>query len=131
SVNYVGFVLPDQSSFYRQYGAGFRVTTFDLANPANAPATYSFTVGQDQLVTGGRYRGLVGRFDVFYPVSIGGSGFKFFYLFGTVSTRLQTRTLQSPALFLEPAPAPPTGPNAYDPDVMVVTSPLMRDYYRI
>lgn len=128
---YVGFVLPDQSSFYKQYGAGFRVTTFDLANPGNAPATYAFTVGQDQLVTGGRYRGLVGRFDVFYPISLGGAAFKFIYLFGTVSTRLAARPIQTPALFLEPAPAPPAGPNGYDPDVMLVTSPSMRDYYRI
>jgi len=129
--NYVEFVLPDQSSFYKQYGAGFRVTTFDLANSSNAPATYSFTVGQDQLVTGGRYRGLVGRFDVFYPISFGGASFKFFYLFGTVSTHLQTRSAQTPAPFLDPAQPLPTGPNAYDPDVMVVTSPSMRDYYRI
>jgi hypothetical protein len=128
---YAGFVLPDQTSFSKQYGAGFRVTTFDLANPANAPATYSFTVGQDQLVTAGRYRGVVGRFDVFYPLPIGGASFKFVYLFGTVSTRLLARSAQTPALFLEPAAAPPTGPNAYDPTVMLVTSPSMRDYYRI
>jgi hypothetical protein len=127
---YAGFVLPEQSSFSKQYGAGFRVTTFDLAHPANAPATYSFTAGQDQLVTGGRYRGVVGRFDVFYPLSIGGANFKFVYLFGTVSTRL-ARTAQTTALFLEPAAPPPAGPNSYDPSVMLVTSPSMRDYYRI
>jgi hypothetical protein len=128
---YVGFVPPDQSNFSKQYGAGFRVTTFDLAHPANAPATYSFTVGQDQLVTGGRYRGVVGRFDVFYPLSIGGANFKLVYLFGTVSTRLVARPAQTPALFLEPAARPPAGPNSYDPSVMIVSSPSMRDYYRI
>ena len=128
---YAGFVLPEQSSFSKQYGAGFRVTTFDLAHPANAPATYSFTAGQDQLVTGGRYRGVVGRFDVFYPLSIGGANFKFVYLFGTVSTRLVDAAGSNARIVPRTSRPPPTGPNSYDPSVMLVNTPSMRDYYRI
>ena len=78
-VPYAAFANPNQNGFFKQYGAGFRVTTFDLATPSNPPATYSFTVGQDQLVTGGKYQGVVGRFDVFYPFAIGDPNFKFLY----------------------------------------------------
>jgi hypothetical protein len=127
---YVGFVSPDRGSFFKQYGFGFRVSTFSLSDPETPPATYSFTVGQDQTVTGGRYQGLVGKIDVFYPlpISIGNPDFKFIYLFGTVNTRFSSRPVQADPLILAPAPSTVNG---YDNNVMLVTSPSNRDTYRI
>jgi hypothetical protein len=130
TAKYAGFTSPDRGSFFKQYGFGFRVSTFSLSDPETPPATYSFTVGQDQTVTGGRYHGLVGRVDVFYPlpISIGNPDFKFIYLFGTVNTRFSGRPVQTDPLILAPAP---TGTNGYDNNVMLVTSASNRDTYRI
>lgn len=133
TVGYVGFVNSDRGSFFKQYGAGFRVTTFDMTDHDNPPATFSLTVGQDQLVSGGHYHGLVGKFDVFYPLplNIGNSSFKFIYLFGTVITQLGARPVESDPLVLQQAPAPPNGPTGFDSNVMLVRASGNRDMYRI
>ena len=136
---YVGFVSPDRDRFYRQYQAGIRISTYinssggaDATNAASriaAPATYTFTLGQDEAVTGGRFRSVVGRIEVFYPLPITGRTnglYKFLYLFGTVSLRLTKASNQTP-LLLQPA----AGVNGYDSGVTIVTAPSNRDNYRI
>jgi hypothetical protein len=135
NVTYVGFLGPDRGSFYKQWGMGFRVTTFDLGADGkqrnNSPATFTFTFGQDQLVTAGHYHGISGKFDVFYPLPLpieNGNNFKFIYLFGTASIRFSGRPSESDALVLNQAPA---GTNGYDANVMLVTTTSNRDTYRI
>ncbi|MFL6465685.1 MAG: putative Ig domain-containing protein [Bryobacteraceae bacterium] len=136
---YVGFVSPDRDRFYRQYQLGVKLSTYsnskndvghkNLAPRIAAPATYTFTLGQDEAVTGGRFRGLVGRIEVFYPLPITGQAndvYKFLYLFGTTSLRL-TRANNETPLILQPA----AGVNGYDPGVAIVTAPSNRDNYRI
>lgn len=72
--------------FYKQWGAGVRITTFDRTNRTNPPATYSVTLGQDQL--NGNSLRAVARFDVFYPLMVNADGVEFLYLLGTASLRL-------------------------------------------
>jgi hypothetical protein len=135
---YVGFVPPNRERFYRSYGAGFRVTTFPKDN--TPPATYTFTAGQDEAITGGIFRSVVSRFDVFYPMPFPGANnaFKSFYLFGTSNLRLSTAR-NVPTFALQNPNAPPPGSTTppatlvqpYDPGLAVVTVRSTRDTYRI
>jgi hypothetical protein len=126
---YIGFANPDRDRFYRQYGFGFRYSKFNTSATYESPLTYSFTIGQDEAITGGRLHYLVGRVDAFYPLPFGKSGgkWRFFYLFGTATLRLSRGRNITP-LILEPAPSTV---NAYDPEVVIVTTPSNRDTYRI
>ncbi len=83
----VAFVPPDRQRFYRFFGVGFRLTSFELDKPYAPPATFAWTFGQDELVTGGVMRGVVSRLDVFYPLPLGlkDGKWKFLFLFGTVN----------------------------------------------
>ncbi len=71
NAKYIGFVPPDRERFYRNFGVGFRFTTFDRDQPLAPPATYTFSVGQDESITGGIFRSVVGRLEVFYPLPTG------------------------------------------------------------
>ena len=79
--DYVAFTPPDRQRFYRQWWAGVRVTTFDRNQPFAPPSTFSIAVGQDESVTGGRWKGLVGKVDVFYPLPIGTATGRWRFLF--------------------------------------------------
>ena len=126
---YVAFLPPERERFFRGYGFGFRVTTFDIDQPLAPPGTYTFTVGQDESITGGIFRSVVGRFDVFYPLPlVGTSGkYKFLYLFGTSNLRF-SKAANIPTFALAPAPA---SVMASDPTVALVTVRSTRDTYRI
>jgi len=138
NATYVGFVPPNRERFYRSYGGGFRITTFASEDSLAPPATYMFTAGQDELITGGIFRSVVGRFDVFYPLKITSSGkYNLIYLFGTANLRLSKATtvptfaLQNPNA-LNAAGQPPANPiQPYDPGLAVVTVRATRDTYRI
>jgi len=85
----VAFANPDRQQFFKRYGFGMRVTTYDAIQAANPPGTYTVTIGQDET----RHRRpplLRGwpHFDVFFPMPVSVGGFKFLYLFGTAATRL-------------------------------------------
>jgi hypothetical protein len=124
---YVAFTTPDRQQFYKQWGAGVRVTTFDRQQPGNPPATYTATLGQDELITSGSLGSAVARFDVFYPLPLDIGGFKFLYLFGTALLRLFKNTQTNP-LILQTAPSSIA---ATDPNVAIVTTQSTRDYYRV
>lgn len=128
---YIGFVPPDRDRFYRQYGLGVRITTFDKSSPLNPPATFTFGLGQDESVTGGVLRSVVGRFDVFYPLPLSTSKvYKFIYLFGTANLRLSSATNLQPLVLQNPNATSVTV-NGYDPDVAIVSVRSNRDTYRI
>src|SRR5271168_3430677 len=102
---YLAITPPDRAQFYRQWMAGFRISTFDLKNPGNPPATYTATFGQDEMITAGVLRAPVVRFDVFYPLPVNQGGLNFIYLFGTATLRATSALASATPLFLDPAPA--------------------------
>ena len=125
---YLALTPPDRAQFYRQWMAGFRISTFDLKNPGNPPATYTATVGQDELVTAGVMRSPVVRFDVFYPLPINQGGLNFIYLFATATLRATSASPAATPLFLDPAPAGITGTT---PGTAILVTATNRDYYRV
>lgn len=126
---YIGFVSPDRDRFYRQYGLGFRYSKYHPNRQYEAPQTYSVTLGQDELITGGSLRSVVARVDGFYPLPINTSNgrFQFLYLFGTASLRLGRGQNTTP-LVLAGAPSTVTGTES---NVAIVSTPSNRDTYRI
>ena len=130
----VGFVPPDRQRFYRQYGGGLRLSTFDTNAPYAPPGTFLLTIGQDESITGGRFHGATGRIDVFYPLPVGkrDGRYKFLFLFATGSFAFSKDGNETP-LALEKAvegdnkqPVP-----LYDKRVSIVTIGSSRDTYRI
>ena len=132
---FVGFVPPDRERFYRQYGGGLRISTFELNRPYAPPATYMITFGRDQLITEGTYKGVVARADVFYPLPIGKKDgkFQFLFLFGTANLRIN-KPANLDVLALEPMvkeDGKTPSVNLFDPRVLVISRPSARDTYRI
>ena len=125
---YLAFAAPDRVQFYRHWLAGFRVSTFDLKNPGNPPATYTASIGQDEIVTGGALRSAVVRFDVFYPLPVNLGGLNLIYLFGTAALRASSALPVGTPLLLDPAPAGVTPSTA---GTAIVTVTGNRDYYRV
>ncbi|MBL8177223.1 MAG: hypothetical protein JNK48_21290 [Bryobacterales bacterium] len=125
---HVAFVPPDRERFYRQYGFGLRVATFEEKRKYAPPATYMVTLGQDQLITEGGYRGAVVRADVFYPLPIGQKDGKFemLFLFATANMRISKPQNGTPLVL-----ASATGVQPYENTVAIHVVPSARDTYRI
>jgi len=133
---YVGFVNPDRDRFFRQYSIGLRLTTFYTdksgAPYKAAPAMISASIGQNELVTGGRFDGPVARFEAFYPLLISGSRSErapIVYLFGAALMRLGSANQTTPFI-LNPM-TDPTAITAARSDMAIVSSPTNRDTYMI
>jgi hypothetical protein len=131
----VGFISPDVERFPKQFLGGLRLTThyFDPSGMplTSAPAMLQITAGQNQVISGGRWQGVVGRIEAFYPLPFGNRGhsvagaFSSIYLFGETELRIGAAKIP-PALVLQPDTSTP----AYDPTVTLVTTPTTRDTYR-
>jgi hypothetical protein len=132
NAKYVGFVPPNRERFYRNYGFGIRVTTFDKGQPLAPPATYTLSFGQDEAITGGIFRSVVGKIDVFYPLPLSGSSgrYKFLYLFGNTNLRL-SKAMSIPTFALQNPNASGATVQPFDPNLAIVTIPTTRDTYRI
>src|SRR2546426_7657850 len=82
--DFVAFATRDRDRFFRQYYAGFRLKTYYFNNAGNPvhrfPAMFDLTLGQNEAVTGGRVRGAVFRFDLFYPLPFDSA--RYVYLYG-------------------------------------------------
>ncbi|HYK63265.1 MAG TPA: hypothetical protein VEV85_27770 [Bryobacteraceae bacterium] len=126
---YVGFVPPDRNQFYRQWSTGVRVTTMyrEHLGFTSPSATYTATIGQDEAVTAGRLHGAVLKFDVFYPMPVKFTAYRFLYLFGTAALQVKRAHNETPFV-LQPAPSDVHG---YDSSVAIISSPSNRDTYRI
>ena len=76
-------LVPNQDRFFRQYYGGVRVQSTQRTHIVDV------TVGQNEAITGGRFRGTVLRVDSFYalPLTPG----NFLYLFGTAMVRASPR----------------------------------------
>lgn len=130
NATYVGFVPPNRERFYRNYGVGLRVTTY--ANSPNPPATYTISFGEDEAITGGIFRSVVGKIDVFYPLPLPGTtqAYKCIYLFGDTSLRLSKATT-IPTFALQNPNANGITVQPFDPNLAIVTVRSTRDTYRI
>jgi len=130
---YTGFTTPDRGRFYWEYGAGLRLTTlyFDKSDVQGVtPAMLTYSLGQNQVVSGGVSSGVVQRVEGFFPLPLGDRFAKTIttlYLFGRVDMRV-ARGKQSTPFILQPAPA---GVNGFDSDVNIVTVRQNRDLYTI
>jgi hypothetical protein len=131
-VTHIGLLPPDRLRFYRAWGAGIRLTTHYFTDSAKtssarAPATYSFTVGQDENVSGGSLQGWVTKFDVFYPLPVTGRGSRFIYLFGNGNMRVAGASNITPFVLAGPDP----NITGAEPSVAIVARPSNRDSYRL
>jgi len=131
---YVGFVPPNRERFYRSYGLGVRVSTYDDAAPLAPPGIYTISFGQDEAITGGRPLSVVGKIDVFYPIHIPKGStdgkYDFFFLFGNANLRL-SKAVSNPTFALQNPNAGGTTVQPYDPNLAVITVSSARDTYRI
>jgi hypothetical protein len=132
NAKYVGFVPPNRERFYRNYGFGVRITTFDKQQPLAPPATYTLSFGEDEAITGGTFRSVVSKIDVFYPLPISWNAgkYKFLYLFGNVNLRLSKAT-SIPTFALQNPNANGITVQPFDPNLAIITVPSSRDTYRI
>ena len=140
ATTHVGLTPPDRERAFWQYGAGFRLTTrfFDPDRSLiPAPAMVSASFGQNELVTGGKRRGIVGTFEGFYPLPLGirTKEVATIYLFGRANLKFGRAALLETPLALAPAingsgsqatPVPIT-----DPSVAVIAFASNRDLYAI
>jgi hypothetical protein len=128
---YVAFSSDDRLKFYKDYYAGFRIKSFyydaDTIEPLGRfPATLDVVFGQNETVTGGRFRGTVARIDGFYPFPF--DSLKYIYLFGTADLLVGGRKSQN-TLLLQQATNPPAIP---DSSIYLLSTPqLARDHYRL
>jgi hypothetical protein len=88
-----GLVSSTVNRPFQQYGAGFRLTRRFInskGQPLSTPAMIAASFGQNELVTEGVRRGIVGTFEGFYPlpVAIGSKEFGALYLFGRATLSL-------------------------------------------
>jgi hypothetical protein len=133
---YLSFIPPSRNQYFAEYFGGFRLTTRyadKYATPSTGPpAMVAFTVGQNELVTGGHLRGAVGRVEAFFPLSTGRSDLlSSIYLFGNAQLRLkgpqnvQPFNLTDVATITNPMPAPGATNTVY------LVTPSNRDIYSI
>jgi hypothetical protein len=135
----IAFVPQSSTRFLQQYEGGLRLYTF-YSNPTTGspystpPATFEFSVGQNQFVTGGRLSGLVGHVAAMYPFSMGprnSSSSVVLYLFGESTTAYKRAEFNTP-LTLAPAITNGTPVALSDASVYTLTVPgNRRDTYRI
>lgn len=127
---FISFVRSDRDRFFRQYYGGVRVQTF-FFSPYNIPTQrfptqLDLTIGQNEFVTGGRFRGPVLRMEGFFPLPY--ERLRFINLFATAMIK-PGHTNIGPPLVLQPAPEGTVVPAS---NVLLVALPQPnRDYYRI
>jgi Putative Ig domain len=130
---YTGFVTPDRGRFFWEYGAGLRLTNlfFDKSGiQSGAPAMLTYSLGQNQMVSGGVSSGVVQRIEGFLPLLLGerfAKNVTTLYLFGRADMRLASPHQITPFI-LQPAPS---GVNGFDPNVNIIAVRSNRDLYTI
>jgi hypothetical protein len=89
----------------------------------------AFTLGQNELVSGGSLRGLVGRIEAFYPLSTTQANvLSSIYLFGTAQLRLKGPQNMQPFNLEDASTATPApGPS----NTLLAVTPSNRDVYSI
>ena len=130
---YISFVPPSRNQYFAEYFGGLRLVTryADIhGTPTTGPpAMISFTVGQNELVTGGKLWGTVGRVEAFYPLSTTQQNpLSSIYLFGMAQLRLRSPQNVQPFNLEDASTATPApGPS----NTLFVVTPSNRDVYSI
>ena len=129
---YVSFAPPFPNRYFKEYFGGFRLTTRyadQNGNPLRrASAMVSATVGQNELITAGRLRGVVSRVEAFYPLSTGKPGiWSAIYLFATA--QLRWGGAHAAVFPLTPVTSP--DPESDNTNTLYITDRSSRDYYTI
>jgi hypothetical protein len=133
AAKYAAFTLPDRDQFYREYGAGLRLTTRfydENHNLLPAPAMVSATVGQNELVSGGKLRGAVGTFEGFYPYRIRTPALTV-YLFGRANLKFGRPTERQPLALQQAVDSANNLISINNPAVAIIGEPSRRDLYTI
>jgi len=149
---FVTFLTPERSRFFRKYYTGLRFKTFffnedvpgecwdsktgkeewrkrhphaTCSAPYNIfPGTFDITIGQDESVTGGSAHGLVWRMDAVYPLHFLPS----LHVFGSVYGTFQKNQNSRPFQLVQPGP----NDTLNDSNTLRFLVPIQnRDYYRI
>jgi hypothetical protein len=102
--DYISFIAPARNQYDIEYFGGVKLVTHYADSHGTAgtgpPAIVSFTVGQNELVSGGELRGVVSRVEGFFPLSTGQSGLlSSIYLFGNAQLRLHSAQNLQPYTF--------------------------------
>ncbi|HEY0763924.1 MAG TPA: hypothetical protein VGD61_16230 [Pyrinomonadaceae bacterium] len=140
---YVGFVPLERDRFYRQWYVGLRMKSLYCDNlecsryKNSFPSILDFGFGQNEAVTGGRFRlngkrAFVIRLDAFYPLPFRPSSF--LYLYGSAVMKIgQGGPRIDNPLFLDTAPGEVqiTSNEVFIPTADLQPSRLSRDYYKI
>jgi hypothetical protein len=110
--DYISFIAPSRNQYDIEYFGGVKLVTHYADSHGTAgtgpPAIVSFTVGQNELVSGGELRGVVSRVEGFFPLSTGQSGLlSSIYLFGNAQLRLHSAQNLQPYNFAPATGTPP------------------------
>ena len=133
---YISFIPPSRSQYFREYFGGFRLTTRyadRYGTPSTGPpAMVSFTLGQNELVTGGHLRGVVDRVEAFFPLSTGRSDMlSAIYLFGNAQLHLNRPQNIQPFNLVDAATVTNLMPNPAPSNTVYIVNPSYRDIYSI
>lgn len=124
----IAFVPQDRDRFLKAYFLGFRIMAhYDDREFSKSPAIIDISLGQDQLVTGGKYRGIVARFDGFFPLPLGPENA--IYLFGSSSLAYRKKPLPFQDQLILPPGDPEIGVTHKDTFIFPVPQPN-RDIFR-
>jgi hypothetical protein len=127
NTDFLTFVPKDRDRFFRQYYAGFRIQSFFFNNRnvpiQRFPAQLDLTMGQNEYVSGGRFRGSVFRIDGYFPLPY--EELRFINLFGTAILRPGGVNISNP-LVLESADGVKLGSRV----AMIPFEQFNRDYYK-
>lgn len=131
---FIAFVNPERSRFFRQYYGGLRIKTYFVKADALEemenifPGIIDITFGQNESVTRGALRGGVVRLDGIYPIPFGDTAKGFIYAFGSVHMKLSKAQTNSTVILQPPdAVVPVPGSNVFIQPLDIGD----RDYYRI
>lgn len=98
SVAHIAFVPQDRERFFRQYWGGLRLQSHHAGKTRPRPANrLDLTTGRNENLTGGRFRGVVGRMEAFYALPFAE---RYLYLIGSAQLRLQRDSGTQEALLL-------------------------------
>ncbi|MCX6596366.1 MAG: hypothetical protein NTV70_08365 [Acidobacteria bacterium] len=134
---YLSFVPLDRQRFWRQYYGGLRIQShfyeWNGAISQTPMRTVDLLIGQNEVITGGSWRGTVLRADFFQPIVDLKQGVTV-YVFGTASWKASVEKASSTsALILNPLTANEQGTfSVTSKDTIILNSPVSnRDFFRI
>ena len=132
-ITHIAFTPLDRERFFRQYYGGLRLQTHYLAlggQPRTRPPhTLDLMIGRNEALTGGRFKGAVGRIEAFYALPFAE---RYVYMFFGAQLRLQREPSTSEAIILDKPGANETIPSLTNASVRLLSIPAnSRDMWRV